>query len=258
MRDEADHNAAMSSAQPVRLAPSPESDPGANGPTPAMASAPDAIAIESPAEPGFAPSTWDRLRNIFGNICLALLFSVALLPTASPQYHSTLATRIWFWGAVLMVVMSLVRVPPRSVMFNLRSLIATAAMMVLPMLMRPGAMASTGWLAKAAIVVELIGITFTQISRVYLGRRFGLLPANRGIVSSGPFRWMRHPIYSGWAILTIGFLMAYPNVRNIAMFVISIPFMVWRISLEEEHLTLDPEYRAYLAKTPWRLFPHLY
>ena len=69
---------------------------------------------------------------------------------------------------------------------------------------------------------------------------------------------MRHPIYSGWAILTIGFLMAYPNVRNIAMFVISIPFMVWRISLEEEHLTLDPEYRAYLAKTPWRLFPHLY
>jgi protein-S-isoprenylcysteine O-methyltransferase Ste14 len=107
-------------------------------------------------------------------------------------------------------------------------------------------------------VVELIGITFTQISRVYLGRRFGLLPANRGIVSSGPFRWMRHPIYSGWAILTIGFLMAYPNVRNIAMFVISIPFMVWRISLEEEHLTLDPEYRAYLAKTPWRLFPHLY
>jgi protein-S-isoprenylcysteine O-methyltransferase Ste14 len=258
MRDETDHHAAMPSAQPVRRAPSPESDPGAAGPIATSASTPDAIAIEGLPETGVAPSTWDRLRNILGNICLALLFSVALMPTASAQYNSTLATRIWFWGAVLMVVMSLARVPPRSVMFNLRSLLSTAAMMVLPMLMRPGAMTSTGWLAKAAVVVELIGITFTQISRVYLGRRFGLLPANRGVVSTGPFRWVRHPIYSGWAILTIGFLMAYPNVRNIAMFLISIPFLIWRISLEEEHLTLDPEYRAYLAKTPWRLFPHLY
>ena len=27
-----------------------------------------------------------------------------------------------------------------------------------------------------------------------LGRRFGLLPANRGVVSTGPFRLIRHPI----------------------------------------------------------------
>jgi protein-S-isoprenylcysteine O-methyltransferase Ste14 len=99
---------------------------------------------------------------------------------------------------------------------------------------------------------------FTQIARIYLGRRFGLLPANRGIVSGGPFRWMRHPIYSGWVILTIGFLMAYPNRYNVLMFAISLPFLVWRMSLEEQHLTEDPEYCAYLAKTPYRLFPGIY
>jgi hypothetical protein len=42
------------------------------------------------------------------------------------------------------------------------------------------------------------------------------------------------------------------------MFVISLPFLVWRMGLEEEHLTQDPEYRAYLAKTPYRLIPGLY
>jgi protein-S-isoprenylcysteine O-methyltransferase Ste14 len=204
-----------------------------------------------------APPTWARTRNIAGNICLALLFLIVLIPTKSAHYNSTLATDIWFWGAVMMGVLSLVRVPPRSAMVNASSILSTAAMMVAPALMRPGIPAS-GLLKDAAIVVELIGIAFTQIARIYLGRRFGLLPANRGIVSGGPFRWMRHPIYSGWVILTIGFLMAYPNRYNVLMFAISLPFLVWRMSLEEQHLTEDPEYCAYLAKTPYRLFPGIY
>jgi len=203
------------------------------------------------------PSPWARFRNIAGNICLALLFLVVLIPTKSSHYHSTLATDIWFWGAVMMGVLSLVRIPPKSAMVNVSSILSTTAMMVAPALMRPGT-AATGLLNDATIVVELIGIAFTQIARIYLGRHFGLLPANRGIVTGGPFRWMRHPIYSGWVILTIGFLMAYPDLYNVVMFVISLPFLIWRMSLEEEHLTQDPEYRAYLAKTPYRLFPGIY
>jgi protein-S-isoprenylcysteine O-methyltransferase Ste14 len=206
-----------------------------------------------------------HFRNTFGNICLALLFFTALLPffftaaspTAKGQYHSPLANDIFLAGAVLMGVLSLVRVPPRSSMVNLRSILATAAMMTIPALMRPG-ISATGLLFDLAIAIELIGIAFTQISRIYLGRRFGLLPANRGIVSGGPFRWMRHPIYSGWLVLTIGFLMAYPTPRNIGMLFLSLPFLVWRMDLEEEHLNEDPEYRAYAAKTPYRLIPRIY
>jgi protein-S-isoprenylcysteine O-methyltransferase Ste14 len=222
----------------------------------APAAMPPAEAEPSPATESDS-SLWPRVRNIAGNICLAALFLLVLIPTKSSQYHSTLATDIWFWGAVLMGALSLVRVPPRSTMVNVSSILSTAAMMVAPALMRPG-MAATGLLADAAIVVELIGIAFTQVARIYLGRRFGLLPANRGIVTGGPFRLMRHPIYSGWVVLTIGFLMAYPNLYNVAMFAISLPFLTWRMSLEEKHLTQDPEYRAYLAKTPYRLIPGIY
>jgi protein-S-isoprenylcysteine O-methyltransferase Ste14 len=221
--------------------PVPPVDPAAAAPKP------------EPSRP-----SWASFRNSLGNICLALLFFVVLIPNKSPHYHSTLATDIWLWGAVLMGVLSLVRVPPRTSMVNIRSILATAAMMITPALMRPGVLVTTGWLARAAIALELVGIVLTQVARIYLGRRFGLLPANRGIASNGPFRWMRHPIYSGWVVLTIGFLMAYPNPRNIALFVLSIPFLIWRISLEEEHLTEDPEYRAYVEKTPWRLFPGIY
>jgi protein-S-isoprenylcysteine O-methyltransferase Ste14 len=69
---------------------------------------------------------------------------------------------------------------------------------------------------------------------------------------------MRHPIYSGWVVLTIGYLMAYPTMRNIGILVLSLPFLVWRMDLEEEHLNQDPEYREYAAKTPYRLIPGIY
>jgi protein-S-isoprenylcysteine O-methyltransferase Ste14 len=216
--------------------------------------APEASPTHSGPDTGLPQSV--RFRNALGNICLALLFFVALIP-AKAQYHSGIANDIWLGGAVLMGVLSLVRVPPRSAMVNLRSILSAAAMMTIPALMRPGT-SSTGVLADLAIVIELIGIAFTQISRIYLGRRFGLLPANRGIVSGGPFRLMRHPIYSGWLVLTVGFLMAYPTPRNIGMLFLSLPFLVWRMDLEEEHLNEDPEYRRYAAKTPYRLIPGIY
>src|SRR5580698_10469077 len=58
-----------------------------------------------------------RYRNALGNVCLALLFFTALIPT-KPNYHSPLANDIWLAGAVLMGVLSLVRVPARSAMVN--------------------------------------------------------------------------------------------------------------------------------------------
>ena len=208
----------------------------------------------SEPDPELKPSV--RYRHAIGNVCLALLFFTALIPT-KPNYHSPLANDIWLAGAVLMGVLSLVRVPARSVMVNPRSLLTTAAMMTIPAMMRPGS-STTGVIVYLAISIEVVGIAFTQISRIYLGRRFGLLPANRGIVAGGPFRLVRHPIYSGWLVLTIGFLMAYPTLWNIGVILLSLPFLVWRMDLEEEHLTKDPEYRKYLAKTPYRLIPGIY
>ena len=234
---------------------------GIDEPVAAAPSAADATAaLAAPRAPSDEPevelSRGARYRHALGNITLALLFFTALIP-AKGQYNSGLANDIWLGGAVLMGVLSLVRVPARSAMINLRSILATAAMMTIPALMRPG-VASGGLLQDLAIVVELIGIAFTQISRIYLGRRFGLLPANRGIVSNGPFRLVRHPIYSGWLVLTIGFLMAYPNLKNFGILLLSLPFLVWRMDLEEEHLHEDAEYREYAAKIRYRLIPWVY
>jgi protein-S-isoprenylcysteine O-methyltransferase Ste14 len=228
--------------------------PGAAGCMPeATPSKPPSKAQQCDLPVEMPPKT--SLRYATGNVFLALTFF--LLIPAKGQYHSAIANDIWIVGAGLMGALSLVRLPPRSAMVDARAILATGAMMIIPALMRPGT-SSTGVFADVAIVFEFIGIAFTQIARLYLGRHFGLLPANRGIVTGGPYRLMRHPIYSGWLLLILGYVMAYSNSWNIGIPLLSLPFLIWRIDLEEKHLSKDPEYHVYLAKTPYRLIPCIY
>jgi protein-S-isoprenylcysteine O-methyltransferase Ste14 len=193
-------------------------------------------------------------KNSISNIALALLFFAALIPGHTSRYNLHAADIIWMTGAALMGIFSLVRIPPKTVTVTANSIAATAGMMILPILIRPG-VPSVGLLNQAGTVLEVSGIIFTQLARVYLGRSFGLLPANRGIVSNGPFRLMRHPIYVGWFVLTLGLAFIYPKPSSFLLILATLPFMMWRIMQEEDLLRLDPEYRAYCEKVRYRLIP---
>jgi len=196
------------------------------------------------------------LRHALGDCLLGVSFLLATLPAARGLSFSLAgaANVAWLMGAAIMAVMSFARFVPRTASVSLRTLAATGAMLFLPCLMRP-TNPSTGVLATTGLIFELFGVVLTQVARVYMGRSFGVLPANRGIVSKGPFRWIRHPIYSGWLILSIGYALSYPNDRNIMLIVATLPFMVWRIHQEEAHLSADPEYRRYMDRVRDRLWP---
>jgi protein-S-isoprenylcysteine O-methyltransferase Ste14 len=196
------------------------------------------------------------LKHALGDCILAVSFLLATLP-AGRELSFTLAGAanvIWLMGAAVMAVMSFARFAPRSATVNLRTIAASGAMLILPCFMRPTNL-STGALATTGLILELFGVVMTQVARVYMGRSFGILPANRGIVSKGPFRWVRHPIYFGWLILSIGYAMSYTNDRNVMLIVATLPFMVWRIDQEEAHLSADPEYRSYMDRVRYRLLP---
>jgi protein-S-isoprenylcysteine O-methyltransferase Ste14 len=164
------------------------------------------------------------------------------------------ANAVWLTGAAIMAIMSFARFAPRTSAVNWRTLAATGGMLILPVFMRPTAMA-TGVLATTGLIFELFGVVLTQVARVYMGRSFGILPANRGIVSKGPFRSVRHPIYFGWLILSLGYAMSFASERNILLIAMTLPFMVWRIGQEEVHLSADPEYLQYMKQVRYRLWP---
>ena len=91
-------------------------------------------------------------------------------------------------------------------------------------------------------------------SRVSHDRRGRL---RKAAVSTGPYRWVRHPSYSGLFLIVTGCGLAAGNWLALAVCaVLPLPALLWRIHVEEAELTrvLDDRYRAYQAQTK-RLIP---
>ncbi len=104
----------------------------------------------------------------------------------------------------------------------------------------------------------LLGL-YVQISaKVILGRSFGLIAANRGIKVAGPYRIVRHPIYAGYTIIHVGFLLAFPSVWNLGLYSTQLVVQVARLLREEHLLKQDPNYRNYAASVRYRLFPMIF
>ena len=217
----------------------------------------EAVVVPTPAPVADVPRvTFAGLRQALGDCVLAVSFLLAMLPAARALGFTLAgaANAVWLTGAAIMAIMSFARFAARTSAVNWRTLAATGGMLILPVFMRPTAM-STGALATTGLIFELFGVVLTQVARVYMGRSFGILPANRGIVSKGPFRSVRHPIYFGWLILSLGYAMSFASERNILLIAMTLPFMVWRIGQEEVHLSADPEYLQYMKQVRYRLWP---
>ncbi len=123
------------------------------------------------------------------------------------------------------------------------------------------AIAPQGQALAPVLVIETLMISgmVLQISaKLILRRSFGVVAANRGVKASGPYRLVRHPMYAGYAVTHIGFLLAGPTLWNIAVYSATVAFQVRRILAEERVLGQDPAYRALIEKTRYRLVPFVF
>lgn len=99
----------------------------------------------------------------------------------------------------------------------------------------------------------------TQVSaKLSLRRSFGLVPANRGIKTGGAYRFARHPMYLGYMISHVGFLLLAPTFWNAAVYAICWACLLFRIEFEERLLSEDPFYQAFKRKVRFRLLPGVY
>jgi protein-S-isoprenylcysteine O-methyltransferase Ste14 len=124
------------------------------------------------------------------------------------------------------------------------------------LLVRP---ASTGIaLELIGVALQLAGTGFEIHAKIVLGRSFGIVAADRGIVVGGPYRIVRHPIYLGYLVTHLGFLLANWSHRNIALYVVIYFFQISRILAEERILSEDAEYREYRGRVRFRLIPGVF
>jgi protein-S-isoprenylcysteine O-methyltransferase Ste14 len=90
-----------------------------------------------------------------------------------------------------------------------------------------------------------------------LGRSFGIVPANRGVRTGGPYRFVRHPAYSGYVLTGAGYLLENPSIRNACLFAVVTLAQAVRIVEEERTLAGDPAYRAYARRVRSRVVPYV-
>jgi protein-S-isoprenylcysteine O-methyltransferase Ste14 len=133
------------------------------------------------------------------------------------------------------------------------ALLATTA----PMLVAPG-VARALVPPTAAAVLMVLGLLVQLHAKLTLGRSFGCVAAHRGLKLSGPYRFVRHPMYAGYFLSHVAFLLVNPSLWNCFAYGVCYALQVPRLLAEERLLLADPEYALYRQRVPWRLVPGLF
>jgi protein-S-isoprenylcysteine O-methyltransferase Ste14 len=111
-----------------------------------------------------------------------------------------------------------------------------------------------GSAAALGVIIMAAGAGLSLASIFLMGRawRIGIDPENRSdLAESGPYRWIRHPIYSGWLAMMIGNIMAVPHPVIILGALITTIGVVIQARREEQHLqgVFGDRYARYAART---------
>lgn len=110
-------------------------------------------------------------------------------------------------------------------------------------------------------VLAALGAVVALVSSRRLGSGFTANPVPKSetsLVTTGPFRLVRHPIYGGVSLLLIGTAMVLDSFWGVAIALLLIPFFWIKSSFEEKHLRiLFPEYQTYVDTVPRRLIPFI-
>jgi protein-S-isoprenylcysteine O-methyltransferase Ste14 len=120
-----------------------------------------------------------------------------------------------------------------------------------PLFFRP-----TEWgVLPMARYVIIVGAAFQMMSILSLNRSFALVAANRIIKTQWMYRFVRHPLYASYGIIFFGYILSNTSVENGIIYSVSMILLYLRIIREEKLLVLDPLYRQYQLKVPYRLIP---
>src|SRR5262245_10694634 len=171
---------------------------------------------------------------------------VAILPFAYLTYLRFVqgALDLPAIGAIITVLLLIgpmvIRRPPVRVTPNpwfwLLAFAATYGTLALPLFSNRGIP-----LAPAAVsdTIALLAIAVTVYARLSLGRNIGFVPAQRRLVTSGAYAYVRHPIYTGIFVAYAGVILSAYSPRNVGMVVVICSLLMIKSVVEENFLKKD-------------------
>jgi len=204
------------------------------------------------------PYNRERVSELVARVVVGTLFVLLSINLLGDFLRTRHITGLFLLiGEAMVVVLTIFRRPAGSVDRSTAARIVTVLALVGPPLLRAVDGAALV-LDEFTAFVSIIGVSLVIAGKMTLGRSFGIVPANRGVVAAGPYLFVRHPIYTGYLITHAAFLVAHPSVWNITVIAISDTALVIRALYEERVLRLDHQYRDYCERVGWHLVPGVF
>ena len=121
---------------------------------------------------------------------------------------------------------------------------------------------SVGGRAYGHALIQLLGLWITArgVARIDPLELAGIRPAaqSQGLQVTGPYHWVRHPLYLGWLLMVFG--AAHMTRDRLLFATITTLYLVVAIPWEERSLrrSFDGEYARYMRDVKWRMIPFIY
>jgi protein-S-isoprenylcysteine O-methyltransferase Ste14 len=195
---------------------------------------------------------------LFTAATLAELGHLGAHALREPTLHAWLVAG--YWALKLAVVAAFtyfiaIREPARRPSRDPRAFAVCTAAIVSAVALSPPADTTPPGQLLGGEALALAGVVWVLVSVLALGRCFGVLPEARGLVTRGPYRVVRHPVYLGEVAACAGLMIAALSPANVGCFAVLCIAQRVRMGMEERALRREfPEYGAYAVRTP-RVIP---
>jgi protein-S-isoprenylcysteine O-methyltransferase Ste14 len=109
------------------------------------------------------------------------------------------------------------------------------------------------WRAGIGLFLFAVGLGFAIWARIHIGRNWGTPMSQKDdpeLVTSGPYQWVRHPIYSGILVAGVGSAVGLSWAWLIAVALAGVYFL-YSATIEERNLTarFPNSYPVYMRST---------
>ena len=199
-----------------------------------------------------------RIADLAARVLVGGLFGLLSVNLLNDFLHTHRLTGLLLLiSEALVVVLTIVRRRAQIVDRSPGAAIVTALSLAGPPLVRSAA--GPGVLPDLATAsLSAVGLGLVIAGKITLGRSFGIVPANRGVVIGGPYGFVRHPIYTGYVVTHIAFAFAHPTAWNIVVLMVTDVALVARALYEERVLAQDRLYQVYCSRVTWHLVPGVF
>jgi protein-S-isoprenylcysteine O-methyltransferase Ste14 len=200
-----------------------------------------------------APLRWRRVGDalLFGVTAIELSILIVLTPAF------TFIDWIYLSQHLIVLALAFARRAPSARDDSPRSAVAVVVAYAYPYAQIAYLSSTPGQPVSytAGLVVVTIAACVSLASLASLGTSFGIRPALRELVTHGPYRVVRHPIYLAYVLSDIGYNLQEWNPGSVLLVLIGWVALLYRIRAEEHLLRRDERWSTYASTVRYRLLP---